>query len=97
MKIMRLGVGRGNRDGQDTGSFDRNCVVLILKDAIDAEEFLAVDHLSVFFVEIGIHNHVRNSSLIFQTQKDKTLGCTRALSRDHASGHPCVLSVRQAC
>src|SRR6266576_455036 len=69
-------------------------MVLILKDAVNPKEFLTVDHHAVLLVKVRIHNHVRNSCFIFQTQKDEALRCSRTLPSDHASCYPCVLSVR---
>jgi len=54
-------------------------VILILQDAFDPKEFLAVDHHAVFLVKVRIHNHVRNSCFIFETQKDEALRCSRTL------------------
>ena len=64
---------------------------MILQDAFDSKEFLTVDHHAVFLVKIRIHNHIRNSCFIFQTQKDKAFRCSRPLTSDYASGYPRVL------
>src|SRR5438105_2713037 len=79
---------------KDARSLDGNSVILILQDAFNPKEFLAVDHHAVFLVKVRIHNHVRNSCLIFQTQKDEALRCPRPLPSDHASCYPRVLPVR---
>jgi len=59
-------------------------VILILQDAFNPKEFLTVDHHAVFLVKVRIHNHVRDSCLIFQTQKDEALRCSRTLPSDYA-------------
>lgn len=33
-------------------------MVLILQNALDAKEFLTVNHAAVFFVKIGIHDYI---------------------------------------
>src|SRR5207249_9302092 len=68
-------------------------MVLILKDAVNPKEFLTVDHHAVLLVKVRIHNHVRNSCLIFQTQKDEALRRSRTLPSDYTSCYPRVLSV----
>ena len=65
-------------------------MILILQDAFNPKEFLTVDHDAVFLVKVRIHNHIRNSCLIFQTQKDETLRCPRPLPRNYASCYPPV-------
>jgi hypothetical protein len=69
-------------------------VILILQDACNPKEFLTVDHHAVLLVKVRIHNYVRNSCLIFQTQEDEALRCSRPLPSDYASDHPRVLPVR---
>src|SRR5207302_11058548 len=68
-------------------------MVLILKDAVNPKEFLTVDHHAVLLVKVRIHNHVRNSCLIFQTQKDEALRLSPTLPSDYTSCSPRVLSV----
>src|SRR5438445_12024118 len=94
MEIMGLRFGSSNRNWQDAASLDGYSVILILQDAFNPKEFLTVDHNAVFLVKVRIHNHIRNSCLIFQTQKDEALRCSRTLTRDYASRHPRVLPVR---
>src|SRR6266478_7478607 len=96
MEIMGLRFGCSNRNGQDARSLDGYSVILILQDAFNPKEFLTVDHHAVFLVKVRIDNHVRNSCLIFQTQKDKAFGCSRTLPSDYASCYPRVLPVRDA-
>jgi hypothetical protein len=84
VKIMRLRFCSSNRNGQDTGSLDGYRVILILQDAFNPKELLTVDHDAIFLVKVRIHNHVRNSCLIFQTQKDDALRCSRTLPSDYA-------------
>src|SRR5690348_6801924 len=96
MKIMRLGFCSSNGDWQHATSLDGNGVVLILQDAFNPKEFLTVDHHAVFFVKVRIHNHIRNSCLIFQTQKDEALRGSRTLTSDYASCYSRVLPVRHA-
>src|SRR5438309_8299026 len=79
---------------KDARSLDGNSVILILQDAFNPKEFLAVDHHAAFLIKVRIHNHVRNPCLIFQTQKDEALRCPRTLPSDYASGHLRVLPVR---
>jgi hypothetical protein len=66
-------------------------VILILQDAFNPKEFLTVDHHAVFLEKVRIHNHVRNSCLILQTQKDEALRCPWTLPSDYASRYPRVL------
>ena len=68
-------------------------MVLILQDAFHAKKLFAIDHEAIFFVKLGIHNNIRNSCLIFKTQKDEALRCSRPLPSDYASGDPRVLPV----
>src|SRR5436309_14454325 len=96
MEIMGLRFGSSNRNWQDAGSLDGYSVILILQDAFNPKEFLTVDHRAVFLVKVRIHNHVRNSCLIFQTQKHEALRCSRTLPSDYASCYPRVLPVRHA-
>jgi hypothetical protein len=65
MKTMGSRFGCFNRNGQDVGSLDGYTVTLILQDAFNPKEFLAVDHHAVFLAKVRIHNLVRNSRLIF--------------------------------
>src|SRR6266850_578911 len=94
MEIMGLRFGCRNRNGEEAGSLDGYSVILILQDAFNPKEFLTVDHHTVFLVKVRIHNHVRNSCLVFQTQEDEALRCPRTLPGDHASRYPRVLTVR---
>src|SRR6266852_1006411 len=94
MEIMGLRFGCSNRNGEDARSLDGYSVILILQDAFNPQEFLAVDHHAVYLVKVRIHNHVRNSCLIFQTQKDEALRCSRTLPSDYASCYARVLPVR---
>jgi len=71
-------------------------MVLILQDAFNPKEFLTVDQQTVFLVKVRIHNHVRNSCLILQTQKDEALRRSRTLPSDYASCYSRVLPVRHA-
>src|SRR5216684_215501 len=73
MEIMGLRFGCRNRNGQDAGSLDGYSVILILQDAFHPKEFLSVDHHAVFLIKVRIHNYVRNSCLIFETQKRQSL------------------------
>src|SRR5260370_18607743 len=94
MEIMGLRFGCRNRNGEEAGSLDGYSVILILQDAFNPKEFLTVDHYAVFLVKVRIHNHVRNSCLIFQTQKDEALRCPRTLPSDYASCYPRLSPVR---
>src|SRR5207245_2305455 len=69
-------------------------MVLILKDAVNPKEFLTVDHHAVLLVKVRIHNHVRNSCLIFQTQKDEALRRSRTLPSD---SHPATRVYCPSC
>ena len=71
MKIVGLPLRCSDGDRWHSGSLDGNSVILILQDAFNPKEFLTVDYHAVFLVKIRIHDHVRNSCLIFQTQKDE--------------------------
>ena len=84
MEIMGFRFGCGNRNGQDAGSLDRDGMILILRHASNPKEFLTIDHHAVFLVKIRIHNHVRQSCLIFQTQKDDALCCSPPPPNDYA-------------
>jgi hypothetical protein len=95
MEIMRLRLRPGDRQRQDAGRLDGNRVVLILKDPVDAQEFLAIDHFAELFVEVGIHDHIRNSRFILQTQEHETFRCAGPLPRNHATCNPGVLAVRE--
>src|ERR1700723_353186 len=90
VKIMRLRFCSSNSNRQNAGSLDGYSVILILQDAFNPKEFLTVNHHAVFLVKVRIDNHVRNSCLIFQTQKDKAFGCSRTLPSDYASCYPRV-------
>src|SRR5437879_9924411 len=90
---MGLRFGSSNRNWQDAASLDGYSVILILQDAFNPKEFLAVDHNAVFLVKVRIHNHIRNSCFIFQTQKDEALRCSRPLPSDYASCYSRVLPV----
>src|SRR6266403_2913122 len=91
---MGLRFHCGNRDREHTRSLDGYSVILILQDSFNPKEFLTVDHHAVFLVKVRIHNHVRNSCLIFQTQKNEALRCSRTLPSDYASCYSRVLPVR---
>jgi hypothetical protein len=65
MKTMGSRFGCFNRNGQDVGSLDGYTVTLILQDAFNPKEFLAVDHHAVFLVKVRIRNHVRKSCFIY--------------------------------
>ena len=78
---MGLCFGRRNRNGQDARSLDGYSVILILilQDSFHPKEFLTLDHHTEFLVKVRIHNHVRNSHFVFQTQKAEALSRTRTL------------------
>jgi len=64
---MGLRFRCGDRDRLNVGSLDGNGVVLILQDTIDAKKLFSIDHDTIFFVEVGIHNHIRNPRFILKT------------------------------
>ena len=68
-------------------------MVLILKNSAHTKKLFSVDHETIFFIKVGIHNDVRYSRFIFQTQKDKTIGRSRTLPCNHASHHAGVLTI----
>jgi len=82
VEIMGLRFGCSNRNR--ARSLDGYSAILILQDAFDPKDFLTVDHHAVFLVKVRLHNHVRDSCLIFQTQKDDALRCSRTLPSDYA-------------
>ena len=64
--------------------------ILIPQDASHPREFRTVHPHAVFLVKVGIRSHGRNSCLIFQTQKDEALRCSRTLPSNYAHCHPRV-------
>lgn len=58
MKTVGLGFRCGYGDRQHADGLDGNSMVLILQNALDAKEFLTVNHAAVFFVKIGIHDYI---------------------------------------
>src|SRR5581483_8829753 len=68
-------------------------IVLILEGSFDEQEAAAGDGDHVAFVEVGRDDYVGDAGLVFHGNKDETLGCTRALTSDYASGGTDPLAV----
>ena len=67
VEVMRNGFRFGDEQRQHALGFDRDDVVLILKDAFDGEEFLAGQQQAILMKQIGRDDRVGDSGFIFQT------------------------------
>src|SRR5271166_3418340 len=82
-----MGNGFGFRDEQVLHAFgaDRDDVVLMLQDAFNGEEALARQEQTVLMKQVGRDDGVGHAGFIFQADKNKTFGGTRALADDDAA------------
>ena len=67
MEIVRNGFGFCDEEWLHTFGADGDHVVLILQDAFDGEEALAGQQQAIFVKQIGAHDGVGDSGLVFQT------------------------------
>ena len=57
--------------------------ILALHDAVDDQDRLAVGHLSVLRVDLGLDGHVDLAELVLEGEEADLLGGGRGLARDH--------------
>ena len=68
-------------------SLHMNYSILILQRTFYHEKPAARDDDAIALKGIGGNDDVGDAGLIFEGKKDKSLGCTRPLPRDHAPGN----------
>src|SRR5689334_15673161 len=87
VKIVRDGLRLGNVQRRDAPSFDGNYPVLVLQSSFNEQELLGRKHETVLLKQIGIDDGIGDPGFIFQTEKNKTFGCSRTLARNDSSGN----------
>jgi len=86
MKVMRGHDGAGDVERNDALGFDVNHAVLILQRAIDAQKAAAGGDHAVAFEHVRSEDDVGDAGFIFEGEKYESLGGTRTLARNDASG-----------
>lgn len=87
MEIMRANVGAGDVKRSYSMGLDVDYSILILQRTFYHEKSAARDDDTIAFKGIGGNDDVGDAGLIFEGKKDKSLGCTRPLPRDHTPGN----------
>jgi hypothetical protein len=97
MKIVRTDFDIGDIQGNDPLSLDVDDPILMLERALHAHESAARDHYAILLERIGGENNVGDACFVLERKEDKTLGSSRALPCDHATGNMDEVMVRQPC
>src|SRR5689334_17495578 len=94
MKIVRTRGCFSNLESAYLDRLYRDYVLHILQNPFYQQKTLVDDHQPVLIVKVGRDNCIRNSRFILQAKKDKTIGSSRALARNDATGdaHPLAVA-----
>ena len=65
MKVVRVGFGFRNEQGQNAFGFDGDDVVLILQNTFDGEEALASKKQAILMEQVGRHDGIGYAGFIF--------------------------------
>ncbi len=97
MKIVRTDFDIGDIKGNDPLSLDVNHPILMLERALHAHESAARDDHAILLECVGGEYDIGDAGFVFERKEDKTLGSSRALPRDHATGNMDEVMVGQPC
>jgi hypothetical protein len=87
MKIVRTDFDIGDIQRNDPLGLDVDYPILMLERAFDTHESAARDDHAISLERVSGENDVGDAGFVFERKEDKTLGSSRALPRDHATGH----------
>src|SRR5579885_913777 len=87
MEIVRSGSGIGKVEGPKPNRFDRRHIVNVLQFSFYQQKGRSHQFEAVALKQIRSNDGVRNSSFIFKTQKDKSLGSARPLADNYMTRH----------
>src|ERR1035437_90590 len=93
VEIVRSNVDFADLQWTHDIRLHRDHILLVLKLALDQQEFAVGDNAAVLLIDGGSNDCVGDSRLIFQAQEHESLGGSRPLPGDHASCDPSLSSV----